>query len=303
MDRPHLAVVGAGTLGSHLLAQAAPDCDAVTVIDRDAVDQRNLKTSALYGEDTVGQAKAAAAVDALRDQGSGVQAEAQVADLTANTVNLLDAADAVLDATDNLATRQLLNEYCRDQGVPWLHTAALGMRGTVVPITPGDACLRCLYGDVAPAKLASCRTGGIARATARRVARLATGLLPETMDGTAGGRCYRLYDRFSRRLAVSQRDSCQVCGGERPHLDGETGTTTTQLCGADTYHVNPDREKTLSMEEIADSLREQGKVTLREHLLRFDGAAAFTLFRDGRMVVEAGSAAEAKSIYASYIGL
>ena len=147
-----LVVVGSGALGTHassLLVRAG--VGRVTVVDRDSVDISNLQTQTLFGEDSVGKPKATVAEEQLRRVNSEIEIEGVVTDLTENNVEeLISEADVVVDATDNLKTRFIVNDACVKLGIPWVYGGAVGTAGMVFVIKPEGPCLRCLFPRLPP---------------------------------------------------------------------------------------------------------------------------------------------------------
>jgi molybdopterin-synthase adenylyltransferase len=116
-----LVLCGAGAVGSHLADNLARQgFSSMRVIDRDRVEEHNVGTQ-LYGESDVGVWK----VEALRNhvfRAAGVEVEAVRKELSAQTAPaLLKRAGAVVDALDNSASRQFVQDHCRAAGVPCLH--------------------------------------------------------------------------------------------------------------------------------------------------------------------------------------
>lgn len=303
-----VAVVGAGATGSRMLAQLARLGADLHIVDRDYLEESNLATSALYTAAQVAERlpKAVAAEQRLQAINADIDTAATVADLDHRTVDdLLAPADLVLDGTDNMETRFLIDEYCLNTDTPWVHVAALRQTGTVMPVIPGEtACFRCVFGDVDGTGLATCETAGIAPAAAATAASLGVTAAARLLAGVSdpGLRRFDLAaDRFER-LEVVRREDCPVCQeGRSPHLDGVTGAAATRLCGEDMYQVHLQRDVDLA--EQAAALRAAGSVERNDYLLRFENDdVAFTLFRDGRMIVDAASPAEARSVYARFVG-
>jgi molybdopterin/thiamine biosynthesis adenylyltransferase len=116
-----VTLCGAGALGS-LLADnlARQGIHQWKVIDRDRVEEHNVGTQ-LYGESEVGSFK----VEALRSRlfrAVGVEIEAVAKELTErNCRSLLKGSGIVLDAFDNSAARQLVQDQCRAESLPCLH--------------------------------------------------------------------------------------------------------------------------------------------------------------------------------------
>jgi molybdopterin/thiamine biosynthesis adenylyltransferase len=114
-------VCGVGAIGSNLadnlVRQGARNLRA---IDHDRIEEHNVSTQ-LYGESEVGVWK----VEALRNRlfrAAGVEIDAARKELTAtNARQLLGGADLIVDAFDNAASRQLVQQFVRASGLACLH--------------------------------------------------------------------------------------------------------------------------------------------------------------------------------------
>ncbi|MDY6773921.1 MAG: ThiF family adenylyltransferase [Candidatus Nanohaloarchaea archaeon] len=301
-----VTVVGAGATGSRMLEQLARAGAELRVIDRDFLEEENLATSGLYTEDQVGRKlpKAVAAEERLEEINSGTGIKSKVADLNSETADsLLNSSDLVLDGTDNMETRFLINEWCVKKEVPWVHVSAIRSSGEVLPVMPGQtSCFNCLFQDVDGAGLETCETAGISPSAASVAASLGVRKAVEVLEGSIDGKLTRFdLERGGFRDLEPGRDSCEVCRKEQfPYLDGEKGVTAMAVCGEDKYQVNPGNEADLK--EVAEHLEDRGAVTLNSYLLKFEGDEQFTLFQDGRMIVEAESRKEARSVYSQFVG-
>lgn len=309
LQQKTVAVVGLGATGSRIAAMLARVGVDLTVIDRDFLEEPNLATSTLYTEAMVEERlpKAVAAAKALRTSNSDIAIEAKVADLNSrNASALLDQADLVMDGTDSMETRHLLNEYCVREEVPWVHVSALESSGEVLPVVPGKtACFDCVFHDVDPSSLATCETAGISPAAASTAASIAVETAFRLLDGDVdtGLTRFDLAAGGFRVLDVARRDGCRTCEEEDfSLLEGDTKTLATAVCGEDTYQVNPRDSVMRNLDDIAAGLREKGVVEENGYLLRFEGEETFTLFQDGRMIVQADSVRRAKSLYSRYVG-
>src|SRR6185437_11629836 len=164
-----VAIVGCGALGTaqaDLLARAG--VGRLRLIDRDYVEASNLQRQTLFDEEDARQGlpKAIAAQRRLQAINAEITVEAEVADLEpGNCEKLLAANDLLLDGTDNLETRYLLNDFAVAHNLPWIYGAAVGSRGLTFTILPGaTACLSCLFPDQeaqAPFEMETCDTNGV----------------------------------------------------------------------------------------------------------------------------------------------
>ncbi len=150
LARRAVLVVGCGALGSHqaeLLTRVG--VGTVRVVDRDVVELSNLPRQTLFDEDDVAarRPKAEAAALHLPRIDSTTTIDARVMNVDADTFGpLLDGISVVLDATDNFATRYVVNDLCVARGVPWVYGGVLETSGMTMAVIPGrTACLRCLF--------------------------------------------------------------------------------------------------------------------------------------------------------------
>lgn len=157
LARARVTIVGLGGLGSwlaELLTRAG--VGTLRLIDDDRVDWTNLARQAMYTQSHA-QArtpKVAAASARLAEINSDVAIEPHQRRLTAdNAAQLLGEADLLLDATDNWASRFLLNDFAVAHAKPWVLAGVVGCGGQVGPFLPGRACLQCVFESPPPEEL------------------------------------------------------------------------------------------------------------------------------------------------------
>lgn len=164
-------VVGVGALGSTISqVLVRSGVGRVILVDGDRVELGNLHRQLLYTEDDVHKErpKVEAAVERLRAANSTVTVDAIAERLDAeNAETLVRGVDVVVDGTDNLATRYLLNDVCVQAGVPWVYGGIAGVHGMVLPIVGGvGPCLRCVFYDDPPdQEIPTSLTDGVLGAT------------------------------------------------------------------------------------------------------------------------------------------
>ena len=150
IEAGNVLVVGCGGLGSALVnLLARSGVGRITVVDFDVVQASNLARQILFGEAEVlaGATKASAAVEAVRRINSSVEVTAVVDKVSAGNIEgLVAGKDLVLDATDNMPARYLINDACVKLGVPWVYGGVVSSIGMSTTIIPGEtACFRCLF--------------------------------------------------------------------------------------------------------------------------------------------------------------
>jgi molybdopterin/thiamine biosynthesis adenylyltransferase/rhodanese-related sulfurtransferase len=159
-------LLGAGGLGSPAaLYLAAAGVGTIGLVDDDVVERSNLQRQLLHAESRIGEANVDSAEVALRELNPDVQVEQFRTRLTAeNAFEILDRKwDVVIDGTDNLPTRYLVNDVTVQLGIPVVHGSIYRFEGQLTVFKPFDGpCYRCLYPEPPPPELApSCAEGGV----------------------------------------------------------------------------------------------------------------------------------------------
>src|SRR5690606_11934167 len=94
--------------------------------------------------------KAMAAFNRLSAINSTTMLNPVIAHLGANNIaELLNKSDLIIDATDNLRVRYLINEYAVRQQKPWIHGAVASTYGRVMTFIPNiTPCFQCVYPNI-----------------------------------------------------------------------------------------------------------------------------------------------------------
>ncbi len=136
----------------------------ITLIDPERVELSNLARQVIFRGADIGAFKAEAAARHLREEFPGVAISAYPSALDErNAAALFAAHDFIIDATDNPATKFLINDVACAVGRPFAYGGVLGMTGQAMTVIPGrSACLRCLFESPPDDdESASCRDAGI----------------------------------------------------------------------------------------------------------------------------------------------
>jgi molybdopterin/thiamine biosynthesis adenylyltransferase len=298
-----VAIVGCGALGAAAaLALARAGVGSLRLIDRDVPEPSNLPRQVLFDEADVaaGLPKAVAAAKQLARINAAAALEPVVADLTpANAETLLASVDVIVDGTDNLEARYLVNEVACRSGQPWVHGGAIGAEGRVLTVIPGQtACLRCLVPEPPPpGTLPTCDTAGIIGPAALVVGAVqaaeAIKLLVGVAEATAGRMLACDLWSFEWRvidLAPLAAAGCPTCrGGDFPWLEGRLGGAALALCGREAVQVAAATAGgRVDLTAIAARLAGVAEVTVNEWILRaeVEPGIRLSVFADGRAIVD-----------------
>jgi sulfur-carrier protein adenylyltransferase/sulfurtransferase len=107
-------VIGAGGLGSPaLLYLAAAGIGRLGIVDFDVVDVSNLQRQVLFATDDLGKNKAKVAAEKLHQLNPAIEVAVNETRMdSGNAFALIENYDVVIDGSDNLPTRYLVNDAC-----------------------------------------------------------------------------------------------------------------------------------------------------------------------------------------------
>ncbi|XP_067631311.1 adenylyltransferase and sulfurtransferase MOCS3 [Eurosta solidaginis] len=221
-------IVGMGGLGcpaaQYLIAAGS---GRLGLVDYDEVDRSNLHRQTLHTEGTIGMAKVESGERALKRINPNCQIDKYKEMLTSrNAISIIERYDVVLDCTDNVVTRYLLNDACVLSQKPLVSGSALQLDGQLTVYNYGDTCpcYRCLFPVPPPPNaVTNCGDGGVMGAItgiigsmqALEAIKVATGV-GETLAGRLlvfdGKNCV-----FRNITLRGRRKDCKICS-DKPML-------------------------------------------------------------------------------------
>ena len=158
-------VVGAGGLGCPVLHYlVAAGVGQLCIVDGDVVEVTNLHRQLLYSRSDVGKGKAATAADRLRGMGYDRAIEAVAEHLRERNARALIARhDVVVDCTDDLFMRYLINDACVQLGKPFVHGSLHRFAGQVAVFNhAGGPTYRCAFPqEPGPGQVPNCADAGV----------------------------------------------------------------------------------------------------------------------------------------------
>lgn len=320
----HAVVVGCGALGCGVLDQLArAGIGRITIVDRDIVEWSNLQRQSLFDEEDArqGTPKAIAAHDRIARINSTIAATPHIADLNSDNAERLllgsSTPDVILDGTDNLETRYLLNDFAVKHAVPLVYGGVIARRGMQFTIRPGlGPCLRCVFPEPPGGEHETCDTAGVLGAAVGLVASLQASaaidlitapdraVRPSLFEFDLGTSRFRTID-LSNLSSSHARSECICCGQSRyEFLSGAKTRSAVSLCGRGAFQISG-AASPLDLATLAARLARVSQVTSNEFFVRVrprDGVE-MTVFADSRAVIRGvANDGEARSLYDRYIG-
>lgn len=328
LSKARVLLVGCGALGSVIAEQLVRGgIGWLRIADRDLVELTNLQRQVLFDEADAKDSipKAVAAERRLRQINSTARIDPRVVDVNPTNIEMLcgvagndKPVDVILDGTDNVAIRYLINDVAVKHGIPWVYGACIGTEGRVAAVVPGvGPCLRCLFETPPPpGSLATCDTAGVLASVAAIVGsiQVISCLKLIVGDSDTAGLPLWTFDLWAGHVRTVQtsdgrRADCPCCGKKRfEFLEAKQIDLMARLCGRQSVQVLPGQALTIDLGKIAERLRPVGQVEVRGYFVRCrladPAGITLTVFPDGRVLVQGTEdIARAKSICARFAGV
>jgi adenylyltransferase/sulfurtransferase len=310
--KSRVVIVGCGALGTTIannLSRAG--IGTLLIVDRDVVELNNLQRQVLFDEEDVGTPKVIAAARKLEKINSEIEIKYLIKDVNnTNIEDIMDGFHLVLDATDNVPTRMLVNDACVKNGIPWIYAGVIQANGMVMNILPDGPCFRCLLPELPPAgSVPTCETAGILNTIPNIIASIeSTEALKILLKKDIERRLivYDVWEHTFDTIKVRKYEKCECCAAQDfKFLNMEKREIITGLCDNGVLIIPPE-DMGLDLGKIAGDLEKAvNNVMSSEFLIKFEAEEkTITLFRDGRAIIKGtGDKGAAKSLYSRYLGL
>ncbi len=162
----HVLLVGAGGLGSaSALYLAAAGVGKMTIIDDDTVELSNLQRQIIHTTQAIGTLKVDSAKQTLHQLNPNITVNVVAEKLNqSNATPLIKAADIVIDGSDNLSTRYLINKICLQLKKPLLYATVFQYEAQLSTFDfrqQNAACLNCLFPQTQGFEPENCSNTGV----------------------------------------------------------------------------------------------------------------------------------------------
>ena len=126
-------LIGAGGLGNAILPYlTAAGIGNIGIIDGDRIEESNLQRQVLFSENAVGELKTVVVASHLRSLNSESDIKIYKKFLnTKNAISIIENYDVVVDATDSVSIRYLINDACVLTNKPFVYGSVYRFEGQV----------------------------------------------------------------------------------------------------------------------------------------------------------------------------
>jgi adenylyltransferase/sulfurtransferase len=301
LQAARVLIIGTGGLGSPAaLYLAAAGIGTLGLLDFDRVDESNLQRQVLYDTAGIGMPKAELARMRLTALNPELQVQAHQTELcAANVQGIFENYDIIIDGSDRIATRYLVNDACVIYGKALISAAIHRFEGQAMTYVPGRGpCYRCLFPEMAEGVAPNCAEAGV------------LGVLPGVLGTIQATEAIKLivgigepligrlltYDALEMRfqeLRFTRRTDCAVCG-EHPTIT--EAHDPPGFCSLDELR----RVRSISAAQLAQRIKASGQpislIDVREpaefaasHLLRAINIPLNTIEQHSRQLPRAGT--------------
>eukprot|EP01129_Flabellula_baltica_P000514 TRINITY_DN10504_c0_g1_i1.p1 TRINITY_DN10504_c0_g1~~TRINITY_DN10504_c0_g1_i1.p1 ORF type:complete len:466 (-),score=103.20 TRINITY_DN10504_c0_g1_i1:36-1400(-) len=215
-------LVGAGGLASSAaMYLAGSGVGRIGIVDYDTVEESNLHRQIIHSEESIGISKAKSAQMAVKRFNSSIECIAyDVAFDSKNALDIIKDYDIVVDCSDNVATRYLINDACVLSEKPLVSGSAIRMEGqlTVYNYNEGP-CYRCIFPTPPPPQtVGNCSDNGVLGVIPGILGSLQSLEVTKIITGNGNVLSQKLlmFDGYSSTFRVvklrPRKPDCSVCG-------------------------------------------------------------------------------------------
>ncbi|OIJ12632.1 hypothetical protein BKP37_12575 [Anaerobacillus alkalilacustris] len=313
-----VTIIGIGALGTalanHLVRAGVGE---IRIVDRDFVEESNLQRQMLFDESDAREhkPKVVAAKEKLTAINSTVTIVSYIEDINANNIEaIVEGSHLILDGTDNMQTRFLINDVSIKLGIPWIYGGVVHSRGMTTTIIPNRTpCFRCLFPNVENGHGETCDTLGVLSTVVHVIASYQiTEALKLLIEDETYIREEMLqidvwkndFDLFPFQLSLNE--TCPCCQKRNFEFLSKPnrGYFVSSLCGRDSIQISPTDERKIDFNDFVPKWGHLGTLIQTPYLLRLTyDEYQLSLFTNGRLFIQGtNDQTIAKRLYSTLVG-
>ena len=163
LQQAKVLIIGVGGLGSAILPYlVAAGIGEIGIIDDDTIDLTNLQRQVIYKSSAVRKSKVLEAATMALELNPSIKINAIPEKLDSkNAISLFGQYDIIVDATDNLNTKYLINDACCVTNKPFVYGSIYKFEGQVSVFNyKNGPTYRCLFPEE-KARVSNCNEAGV----------------------------------------------------------------------------------------------------------------------------------------------
>ena len=213
--------IGAGGLGSPaLMYLAAAGVGTIGIVDFDTVDETNLHRQVLFGQSDIGKKKVDVAKSKIEESNPLVSVTTYPVRVNpSNVLEIMAGYDIVIDATDNFATRYLINDAAVLLNKPYVWGSVNRFDGQAAVFWSSlGPCYRCLHPEPpAPGTVQNCADAGVLGVLCASIASIQVNEVIKAITGIGElqiGKLmiYEALEAEHSKIDIHKNPLCVMCG-------------------------------------------------------------------------------------------
>ncbi|CAN2243850.1 ThiF Dinucleotide-utilizing enzymes involved in molybdopterin and thiamine biosynthesis family 2 [Candidatus Planktophila vernalis] len=213
--------IGAGGLGSPaLMYLAAAGVGTIGIVDFDTVDETNLHRQVLFGQSDIGKKKVDVAKSKIEESNPLVSVTTYTVRINpSNVLEIMAGYDIVIDATDNFATRYLINDAAVLLNKPYVWGSVNRFDGQAAVFWSSlGPCYRCLHPEPpAPGTVQNCADAGVLGVLCASIASIQVNEVIKAITGIGElqiGKLmiYEALEAEHSKIDIHKNPLCVMCG-------------------------------------------------------------------------------------------
>ncbi len=226
MKAASVLLVGVGGLGSPIaLYLAAAGVGRIGLVDADTVDISNLQRQVIHSTQSQGAWKVESARKRMLELNPQIRVETYATRIDhTNAEEISRGYDILVDGTDNIPSRYLLNDLAVLTHRPFVYGSIYRFEGQVSVFGAADGpCYRCMFPEPPPPGMVpSCSTAGVLGALPGLIGSIQAAETIKLITGCGRPLSGKLLlvdaiDMTFDRVNIRKRPGCKICG-EAPEI-------------------------------------------------------------------------------------
>lgn len=284
-----VAIIGCGGLGSscaELLSRAG--VGRLEVYDSDVVEENNLQRQTMYTEKDIGVLKVFALRKRLKEVNKTTLISAKPEYVNSTNINI--KSKIILDCTDNLHTRFLLNEYAIKKNKTLIYGSVIRDKGFVYVVTKNKPCLRCFLKN---SSTETCGLSGIYNTIIKVVSAVQVHETLKVLLKKTPEKDLLFFDLESynfKKITVKKNKECSVCAKKYfKLLTEDSQEKIVRICGKNQFKTKISLNKIQKLKNKRD----------KKFYYTFKG---LKIFKNGLTIIDAKDENTAKKILRKHFG-
>ncbi len=220
LGQAKVLLVGLGGIGSTVLQHlSAVGIGKVGLVDKDTIALSNLQRQTIYKYEDIGKKKVSMASNFIKNLNKSVEVIEYDMFLNSDfSARIIEEYDIILDGTDNIESRELINRHCVRNKKPLIFGGVSGWEGLVsLFVYKNSACFSCTFSR--PGKRADifdCSSEGVLGVTTSLVGTLMVAETIKLICGTGPLLTNKLLvcdalNGETEVLNIKKNKKCEVC--------------------------------------------------------------------------------------------